>query len=221
MFGMSGLKRALVPASVAIALGAAPAFAQARGQAPATTPAPAAPATGQTPAAPAQAPATQPPAAPAQPPAPFPVGAKIAFVNLQQIAQDSADGKASAAKVQKTMQDKQTEAGNRQKQLQQKTQQLQSGGSVMNEQARAQLEKDIQTMQRDNDRFEQDAQQELQELQQQLQNDLLKKLFPVLEEIRKDRGLWAIFSAADAGVIVADQGLDLTDEAVKRMDAKK
>jgi Skp family chaperone for outer membrane proteins len=119
------------------------------------------------------------------------------------------------------MADKQTEAGNRAKALQTNQQKLSSGGSVMSEAARADLEKQIATQQRDNDRFEQDAQAELQDLQTQLQNDLLKKLFPVLEDLRKERGLWAIFSAADAGVIVADQGLDLTEEAVKKMDAAK
>jgi len=204
--------------AVLLLFGAAPVFAQARGQAPAAPiPAPA-PARGQ---APTPAPATTPVPAPATPPAPFPVGAKIGFVSLQQIAQDSVDGKAAAAKVQKAAQDKQTEAGNRAKALQANQQKLQAGGSVLTDAARAQLEKDIATQQRDNDRFEQDAQAELNELQQQLQNDLLKKLFPILEEIRKDKDLWVIFSAADAGVIVADAGLDFTIEAVKRMDAKK
>src|SRR4051812_9836592 len=101
MFGMSGMRRTVLSASLVLISGAAPAFAQARGAAPA------APARGQAPPA-APAPA---PAAPAQPPAapvPFPAGAKIAFVNLQAIAQESVDGKASAAKVQKTVADKQT-----------------------------------------------------------------------------------------------------------------
>jgi Skp family chaperone for outer membrane proteins len=196
-----------------MALGTAPAFAQARGQAPTPTPAPVAP--------PASA---QPQVQPPPPPLvqlPFPAGAKIGFVNLQLIAQESADGKASAAKVQKSMQDKQTEAGNRAKALQANQQKLQSGGTVLTDAARAQLEKDIASQQRDNDRFEQDAQAELNDLQQQLQNDLLKKIIPVLEDMRKEKDLWVIFSAADAGVIVADNGLDLTAEAVKRLDAKK
>jgi Skp family chaperone for outer membrane proteins len=217
MFGMSGMRRTVLVASLALVGGVSPAFAQARGAAPA------APARGQTPPA-APAPATAPaqtPAPPAQPPAPFPVGAKIAFVNLQAIAQESVDGKASAAKVQKTAADKQTEAGNRAKQLAANQQKLQTSGGVMTEAARAQLEKDIASQQRDNDRFEQDAQAELNDLQQTLQNDLLKKLFPILEDMRKEKELWVIFSAADAGVIVADNGLDLTLDAVKRMDAKK
>jgi Skp family chaperone for outer membrane proteins len=219
MFGISGIARTVVSASVVLASVATPAFAQARGQAPATPPA-----RGQAPpAAPASAPApaaAQPAPAP-QPPTPFPAGAKIGYVNLQQLAQESADGKASAAKVQKTAADKQTEAGNRAKSLAAKQQQLQAGGSVMSDAARDQLTKDIASLQRDNERFEQDAQAELNELQQSLQNDLFKKLIPVLEDIRKDKDLWMILSAADAGMLVANPGLDFTEEAVKRMDAKK
>jgi Skp family chaperone for outer membrane proteins len=206
---------ATLSASLVLVLSASSSFAQARGQAPATTPAPAPARGAQAPAAPAQ------PVPPPAPPAPFPVGAKIAFVNLQQIASESVDGKASAARVQKTMADKQTGVANRAKALQAKQQQLSTGGNLMNDAAREQLTKDITNQDRDNQRFEQDSQAELQELQQQLQDALLKKLFPVLEQLRKDKDLWVIFSQADAGMLAGDAGLDLTAEAVKRMDAAK
>ena len=91
----------------------------------------------------------------------------------------------------------------------------------MTDTARAQLEKEIAQQQRDNDRFEQDAQAEINDLQTQLQGDFQKKLFPILEDLTKEKGLWAMFSAADAGVIWWDPGLDFTVEAIKRMDAKK
>jgi outer membrane protein len=201
------MKRIVLSASLVLLLGTVPAFAQARGQAPAPAPA---------------APSAAAPAAPALPaPVPFPVGAKIGFVNLQAIAQNTADGKAAAARVQKTAQDKQTEAANRVKALQANQTKLQSGGSVLTDTARALLEKEIAQQQRDNDRFEQDAQAEINDLQTQLQNDFQKKLFPIIEELTKEKGLWAMFSAADAGVIWWDPGLDFTLEAVKRMDAKK
>jgi Skp family chaperone for outer membrane proteins len=203
------MKGVVVPAALVLVIGASPAFAQARGQAPAPAPAPA-----------PQPPAATQPAPPVpQPPAPFPVGAKIGFVNLQQIAQLTADGKAAAARVQRLAQDKQTEAANRVKAFQANQQKLQSSVGVMSDAARAQLEKDVATEQRDNDRFEQDAQAEINELQQQVQKDFQNKLFPILEELTKEKGLWAMFSAADAGVIWWDPGLDFTMEAVKRMDA--
>src|SRR5262249_57981922 len=82
-----------------------------------------------------------------------------------------------------------------------------------------QLEKDIDRQQREGERFQQDAQAEINELTQELQADFNKKLFPILEQISKEKGLQMLFSAADAGLIWAEPGLDLTMEAVKKLDA--
>ena len=201
--------------AAAFALSASPVFAQAPGQAPAR------PAQPQT--APAR-PAT-PPAAPPQfvppPQVPFPAGAKMGFVNLQAIAQLTADGKAAAAKVNALATKKQTEGADKAKALQANQTKLQTGGALMSDAARGQLEKEIERMQVDGQRFEQDAQAELNELQQELQQDFQKKLLPVLEAISKEKGIQVLFSAGDAGVIWIEPGIDLTMEAVKRMDAPK
>ena len=104
----------------------------------------AAPGHAQAPAAP---PAAQPPAqtAPApQPPPVFPQGAKIGIVNLQLIAQLSVEGKASTAKVQALIAKKEGEAAAKAKQLQDNQTKLQQGGPLLNDAARAQLEKEIE-----------------------------------------------------------------------------
>jgi Skp family chaperone for outer membrane proteins len=169
-------------------------------------------------AAPAAQPQAQ--AAPApQPPAAFPQGAKVALVNLQQIAQLSVDGKASTAKVQALITRKQTEAAAKAKQLQDNQNKLQQSGALMNDAARAQLEKDIERQTVEQQRFEQDAQAEVTELQTQLQGDFQEKLFPILNQMVVEKGLHVLFSAADAGIIAADPGVDLTLEAIKRFDA--
>jgi outer membrane protein len=206
------MRAVAIAAALVLVLSASPVFAQAApaGQAPAR-PAPAQP-------APAQPATTQPAPAP-QPPAPFPQGAKVAFVNLQAIAQLSADGKAANAKVQALAQKKQAEGQAKAKQLQDNQAKLQTSGTVMSDEARSQLEKDIDRQTREGQRFEQDAQAELTELQQELQNEFQKKLMPVLEQLSKEKGLQVLFSAADSGVVWAEPGLDLTLEAVKKMDA--
>ena len=89
----------------------------------------------------------------------------------------------------------------------------------MNDVARAQLEKDIERQQVEVDRFQQDAQGEVTELQTELQGDFQQKLFPVLNQMLQEKGLHLLLSAADAGVIAADAGIDLTLEAIKRFDA--
>ena len=200
-----------IAVAAAFVVSASPVFAQApAGQAPAA-PRPAQPAPQAAPAAPALA---------AQPPAPFPQGAKVGFVNLQAIAQLSSDGKSAAAKVNALAQKKQTEAADKAKLLQSNQQKLETSGSVMSEAARAQLQKDIDRQTLEGQRFEQDAQAELNELQQQLQNEFQAKLMPVLEALSKEKGLQVLFSAGDSGVIWAEPGIDLTLEAVGRLDKK-
>ena len=208
-----------IAVAAAFVLSASPVFAQApAGQAPAR------------PAAPPQAPAARPAqpapaqlapalAAPApQPPAPFPQGAKIGFVNLQAIAQLSVEGKAAAARVNIVAQKKQTEAADKARLLQSNQQKLETSGSVMSPAAVAQLQKDIERQTLEGQRFEQDAQAELNELQQQLQQEFQTKLMPVLEAISKEKGLQVLFSAGDSGVVWAEPGIDLTLDAVARLD---
>jgi Skp family chaperone for outer membrane proteins len=89
----------------------------------------------------------------------------------------------------------------------------------LSEAARAQLEKDIDRMNVESMRFEQDAQAEINELQNELQNEFQKKLFPILEQIRKEKELHVLLSAQESGAIVVEPGIDLTQEAVKRLDA--
>ena len=222
------MKGFAIAVAAAFVVSASPVFAQAQaGQAPAARP-----------AAPAQPPATARPAqpAPAQPapgqaaptppapvpqPVPFPAGAKVGFVNLQAIAQLSADGKTAAQKVNALAQKKQTEAADKAKALQTNQQKLETSGSVMSEAARGQLQKDIERQTVEGQRFEQDAQAELNELQQQLQQEFQARLMPVLEAISKEKGLQVLFSAGDSGVIWAEPGIDLTLEAVKRLDGQK
>ena len=206
---MKGFAIAAV-ATCLVSLSPALAFAQA--QAPASPAAPAAP----RPAQPAQS--TPAPAPAPQPPAPFPQGAKVGFVNLQAIAQLSADGKAAAAKVNALAQKKQTEAADKAKALQTNQQKLETSGGVMSDAARTQLQKEIDRQTVEGQRFEQDAQAELNELQGQLQQEFQAKLMPVLESLSKEKGLQVLFSAGDSGVIWAEPGIDLTLEAVARLD---
>jgi outer membrane protein len=182
----------------------------------------AAPLYAQQAAAPA-APAAQPPAAAAQEaapkPMPFPEGAKVAFINVQRIANESAEGRAATTRVKALNDKKVAELSERQKSLAANQEKLQKGGSVMSDSARGQLEKDIERLQVEIQRFTQDAQAEVQELQNELQNDFQKKLLPVIDAVSQERGLLMVFSVADAGVVWANPGLDITADVIKRFDS--
>jgi len=215
------MKGYAIAASLACALSAAPVFAQPAAQQPkpaqppaTAQPKPAPPAT-PTPAQPAT------PAPPAQPPAPFPAGAKIAFFQPEVVFQNSTEGKAALARVQALVQKNQTENADKAKQLQANQQKLQTSGSVMNEAARSQLEKEIERQQKEAERFQQDAQAEINELQQEVQNDFVKKMSPILDQLAAEKGLHLVFNAGQSGISWAAPGLDLTPEVIKKLDGPK
>ncbi len=204
----------VITASAVLVLSAAPVFAQAAaGQAPAR---PAAP----RPAAPAPAPAQAAPVTPPAAPVPFPAGAKIAYVNLQQIANQSAEGKVLTAKVQALMQKKQNDAAAKSKQLADAQAKLAQSGALMSEAARDALTKDIERMNVEGQRFQQDAQTEINEMSQSLQGEFQQKLFPILDSLVKEHDLHLLLSAADAGIVAGNAGVDLTLEAVRKLDER-
>ena len=186
----------------------------------AQTPAAPAPQT-QKPATPAPAQPTPTPPAPAGPPAPFPEGAKVAFVVLQRIANESAEGKAASARIQALQQKKAAELADKQKQLQGIQAKLEKEASVMSATAQADLAKQAERLTTEIQRFTQDAQAELGELQQQLQQQFEARVTPVLEEVRKEKGLHFVFNGPDSGLVAADPGLDISADVIKRLDAAK
>ena len=228
--GFIGMKVFAVAVALSVMLSAAPSYAQAAAPA---RPAPAPAGQGQTrPATPApagQTPPAQPrPAAPApvaqqpaQPRPPFPTGVKYAFVYVQQIASESAEGKAATTRINALQQQKVNELNEKNKALQAAQQKLEQGGSVLNDAARAQLTGDIDKQQRDIQRFTEDAQQDVQNLQAQLQDDFQRKLTPIIAKVAQEKQLHMIFSVTDSGLVWGDPSLDLTQEVIKEFDAAK
>jgi outer membrane protein len=210
---MKLLKKMVVMIAMGVLLAATRGYAQA--------PAAPAPATGQKPPAtpPAGVTPAPPPTPAPKPPAPFPEGAKFAFIDIQAVASNSAEGKAATAKLDDLRKKKNAELLGKNNALKAMQDKLNAGGSVMSDQARGQLEKDIEKAQRDLQFAQQDAQTEVTDMTNQLQGDFQEKLNPVIEQLRTDKGLLMIFSIRDSGVVSAEPGLDLSLEVIKRFDA--
>jgi len=219
-------KMTVIGAALAAVLSAGPVFAQATppptnppAQPPAKpTPQPPATTPAQPPATPpATAPQTAAPQTPAQPPKPFPIGAKIALINLQAVASTSVEGKAASAKIQAFNTKKTAELTEKGKQAQALQTKLQQGGSVMSDTARAQAEKDLQKMQRELTGLQEDAQQELQELQNSLQLEFQGRIAPIIEQVAMEKELHAVLGVE--AVVWGTSAIDITAEVIKRLDS--
>ncbi len=199
------MKALVVVFALSVVLAASPVFAQA--------PTPAQPPAKPAPTAPAPAPA-QPPA-----PKPFPQGAKVAYVVLQRIANESADGRVATTRIQALQKKKAAELTEKNKQLAGMQQKLEKEGSVMSATAAAELQKNIEKLTVEVQRFTQDAQAEVQELQQELQQEFQQRLEPVLSQVATEMGLQFVFNGPDAGLVWADSALDISGEVIKKLDA--
>jgi outer membrane protein len=206
---MRAVKSSIIAGALTLAL-SAPVFAQAGAAKPQTPPA-------TPPAAPA---AAQPAPKPPSPPVPFPQDAKYAFVDIQAIASNSTAGKAASARLQQLTEAKQKEIGDKSKQLQALTTKRDTSVGVMSEAARAGLDKDIDKLQREIQFANSSAQAEVNDLQNELQGEFQKKLIPIIEELAKEKGLYMIFTA-ESGFAYVNPGLNLSEEVIKRLDAKK
>jgi outer membrane protein len=167
----------------------------------------------------AQAPA--PPPAAAVPPPQTQAPLRMAFLDLQRVAAESAEGKVASGKVQELTKKKTGELADKTKALQANQEKLKQGGAVLNDAARAQTQREIDRLTLEIDRFQEDANAEVQQLQQELQGDFQEKLRPVVDSLVKELAIGLLFSAGDAGAIYVDPSLDITGEVIKRFDSGK
>jgi outer membrane protein len=185
-----------------------------------TTP-PAAP---TTPTPPPTLSSPQAPAKPATPPPPFPEGAKVAFVNMQTIVGESKLGKQGQDEM-KALHDKNAAALTaKQKTLQDVQQKIESQKGVLSESALQAMARDLDRQQRELQAMQQQYQADEQNKNDDLLNNFQEKVLPIIDALRVEKGLWVIFGvqAADGGgllVASANEGLNLSFEVVKRLDA--
>ena len=181
----------------------------------------------QPPAKPPVATAPQQPAKPATvapgattpvvPEAKFPEGARFAYINIQRIAGESVEGKASSSRLEQLRTKKAADLNDKNKQVE--ALQAKQKSTAISEDARAAAQRDIDKLNVEIQRMTQDAQQELQDMQNELQLDFQRKVAPIIQNVATERSIQMLFSQGDSGLVWADAGLDLTAEVIRRFDA--
>jgi outer membrane protein len=169
--------------------------------------------------APKPAPAT--PAAPAAPVIPpFQEGSKYAVVNFQYIANESNLGKSATAAMNKLRDQKQADIQKLQDDLKSLNDQKNNGAGVLSADALGILQQQIDRKSMDLNYAQQTAQKEMDDRNTVLQNDFYAKVAPVIQAVAKDKGVDLVFPSGENGSVVwFKEGLDLSAEVVKRLNA--
>ena len=169
-----------------------------------------------------QKPAAPTPAAPkpAATPVPFPAEAKVAYIDLQVVVRDSKLGKAGQDSM-KVLNDKLAAAlAVKNKEIQALQDKIKTQQGVVSDTVMNGMAKDLERLGREAQFMQQDAQVQIDQKNAELLQDFQVKVLPIVEEMRKEKGLWIIFALGEnSNIAAAHAGLDLSGEVVKRLDA--
>ncbi len=148
-------------------------------------------------------------------------GGKLATINSQEVLEKSAEGKKAIAQLQaadKKFGDQITRIDDQIKQLQGR---LTAQRLTLTAEAAAGIQADIQKRQTERQRAVEDASRSMQELQATTLSQIQADLMPLIELVRKDKGLDLIFDVAKPGTVFFNPSLDITAEVIRRYDAIK
>ena len=161
----------------------------------------------------ATAPAQAPAAAPAR--ASAPGVTKIGVINVERLVQESALGKEAFSRVKKLNDQKKDEGDKLQKELRDMEQKLADQGTSLADDKREALQKSYQEKAIAFKRFQDDANRDLEASQKKELSELERRVFPVINQVGKDKGFTMIFNKFQSGLVYADDGIDITDEVLK------
>jgi len=156
---------------------------------------------------------------PASPPAPTsPGGTRVAVIDLQRIVQESLVGQRLQKEIQAFQEKQQQELRKKEAEIRQLNQKLQEQAAVLAPDALRDLQTKLRGKQREIDRFREDAVAELQEKIEDAQAQLENQVRPVIAEVAREKGFDIVLNPA--AVVFASRTVDITDDVIKRFNAK-
>jgi Skp family chaperone for outer membrane proteins len=140
---------------------------------------------------------------------------KIAFVNLEQAVYSCDEGKREFGEVQKFVDSKNAELENLRKEVDSLRNQLNVQGSKLTDEARLDLEDQVEAKETALQRFQQDTQKEIEARRLRVGNYIGKRMLPVVEKLSKGKGLNAVFNVSSSRDLYLDPMFMITDEVIK------
>ena len=141
--------------------------------------------------------------------------AKLAWLNLEQAIFSCDEGKREFTTVQQYVDKKNSELESLKKELDTLRNQLSIQGAKLTDDARADLEEQIESKDTQLQRFQQDTQKDIDSRRVKVTNYVGRKMLPVIEKIAKEKGLSAVLYINPQRDAFIDPALVITDEVIK------
>jgi outer membrane protein len=147
---------------------------------------------------------------------------KIAVIDMQSALLGTKDGQKAVAEFQAKFAPRQQEFQKRQADLQAKQDQYRKTENTLSEDAKANLQRDIDTVTKALQRDTQDAQQDAQEEQQKLISELGAKVMQVINKYANDNKITMVFDVTNGqqgnNLLFASTSIDITRDIIALYD---
>jgi outer membrane protein len=145
---------------------------------------------------------------------------KVGVISIQGALVGTKDGQKASQQLDAKFMPKKKDFDTRQSEIAQLQDQYNKGGTVMSEDKRNQLARDIDEKKKRLQRDMQDAEEELQGEQQRLLQGLGQRMMAVIEKYAKDNGYTMIFNVSDPNtpVLYASSAIDITQDIISLYD---
>jgi outer membrane protein len=164
-------------------------------------------------------------AALAQTPAAAPAGGgtgagRVAVVDFQKAVTENAEGKKAQERFMAELNKRQKDFEDKQKSMTDMQTKMQNGDKALSDPAKADLAKQIDKLNTELQRMNDDAQKDLGELQQQLFRPIAEKTQEIVKSYSKDNGFDVVFDVSQGNSILYWQDVaDITTEIIRRVDS--
>ncbi|MBF0537613.1 MAG: OmpH family outer membrane protein [Nitrospirae bacterium] len=141
-------------------------------------------------------------------------GAKIAFVDVQKVLNESEPGKKAKASLETFVKSHQGKIDEKEKTVEKLKDELEKKGTALSEDAKKKKQDELQAMMRDLKRMAADAQEDIRKKESEITKDVFKDIRDVISTVGKDEGYSAIL---DSNVLLySNEGADVTEKVVKK-----
>ena len=140
--------------------------------------------------------------------------AKIAWINMEQAVFMCEEGKKVFEEIQKFVTAKKNELDNLRKEADTLRGQLEMQASKLTDDARADLQEQVQQKETAFERFREDGQKEIESRQVRASNQIGRKMVPVIEKVAKEKGLSAVLNFSSNRDAYVDPSLNITEDII-------
>lgn len=145
---------------------------------------------------------------------------KLGYVDFQRAIKEVEEGKATGAVLKRDADEKQKQLNGRMEELKRLQEDLQKQAQILTPEARAAKAAEVERKMMETQEIYMRLQQELSGKEREAMRPLADKMTGVAREIAEGEGFTMIFDRESAGLVYAPSALDLTNELIRKYNAK-